>query len=164
MVSDALSEAGRTSAQRQRQQNIARYVVENGTVRIEDIAARFGVSAMTVRRDLDDLEAQSVLRRTRGQATALSSSALEANSFYRRTQQTAEKTALASTVLKIIDPGEALLIDDSTTGLFLAPLLSERTPLTVITNFISLALELFKEPGIAVSLLGASTPRGVTQP
>ena len=46
------------------------------------------------------------------------------------------------------------MIDDSTTGLLLAPLLSERTPLTVVTNFIGLALEVFKEPGITVSLLG----------
>ena len=108
MSSDYNAETGRANPQRQRQRDIATYVVENGTVRIEDIAARFGVSAMTVRRDLDDLEAQSVLRRSRGQATALSSSVFEANSFYRRTQQTAQKAKLARATLQLIEPGEAL--------------------------------------------------------
>lgn len=154
MSSNAPTESGRIYTQRQRQVEIALYVVESGTARIEDIAARFGVSSMTIRRDLDDLEAKSILRRTYGHATALSSGVFEASSLYRRSQQTREKTMLARAVLQLIEPGEALMIDDSTTGLFLAPLLSQRTPLRVVTNFMGLALEMFKESGITVSLLG----------
>lgn len=54
----------RTAKQRQRQREIAELVVAEGTVRIEDLIERFGVSAMTVHRDLDQLESQGLLRKT----------------------------------------------------------------------------------------------------
>ena len=61
-------------------------VIAEGTVRIEKIVDHFGVSAMTIRRDLETLDAQSVLRRTKDHATALASSLFEADTFFRQTQ------------------------------------------------------------------------------
>src|SRR6266568_1201382 len=50
--------------QRSRQRQIAETVIAEGTVRIEELAEQFGVSVMTVHRDLDELEAQGVLRKS----------------------------------------------------------------------------------------------------
>lgn len=55
----------------ERQQNILRMVLENGEVRSEEIAERFGISLMTVRRDLSYLEEKGHLRRTHGGAATL---------------------------------------------------------------------------------------------
>jgi DeoR/GlpR family transcriptional regulator of sugar metabolism len=144
----------RIDRQRQRQRDIAEMVIAEGTVRIEDIVDHFGVSAMTIRRDLETLDAQSVLRRTRGQATALASSLFEANTFFRQTQSIESKNALAHAALELIGPGTTVMLDDSTTGIYLARLLPQRAPLTVVTNFLSVANELLKEPGITLNILG----------
>jgi DeoR/GlpR family transcriptional regulator of sugar metabolism len=144
----------RASKQRSRQLKIAETVIAEGTVRIEPLAERFGVSVMTVHRDLDELEAQGVLRKSRGQATALASSLFESNTAFRLGQNQAEKEALAHAALGYVEPGQAILMEDSTTGVYLARLLPTRAPLTVITNFISVGAELAREPGITLTLLG----------
>ncbi|OZM82990.1 DeoR family transcriptional regulator [Pseudonocardia sp. MH-G8] len=146
--------SSRASKQRTRQFGIAETVIAEGTVRIEALAERFGVSVMTVHRDLDELENQGVLRKTRGQATALASSLFESNTAFRLGQNQADKEALAHAALDYVEPGQAILMEDSTTGIYLARLLPARAPLTVITNFLSVAAELARESGITLNLLG----------
>jgi len=109
-------------------------VLRSGSVRIEDIAERFGVSTMTVHRDLDSLAAKGILRKSRGSVTAVASSLIEASIEYRDRQQRAEKRALAHAALELVEPGQSVILDDSTTGLALAELLPQRRPLTVVTN------------------------------
>lgn len=144
----------RTSKQRQRQRQIAEMVNAEGTVRIEDLIERFHVSGMTVHRDLDQLETQGVLRKTRGQVTALSSSLTESSAAFRATQHIPTKIALATAALDYIEPGQSIFLDDSTTGLQLAKLLSQRAPLGVITNYAGVAAELAREPHISLTVMG----------
>ena len=59
---------------------------------------------------------------------------VESNVRYRLTVASEEKQALARAALLQIEPGQAVLIDELTTGLVLARLLPARVPLTVITN------------------------------
>ena len=70
------------------------------------------------------------------------SSLFESNVRYRLTVASEEKQALARAALLQIEPGQAVLIDESTTGLALARLLPARVPLTVITNSLSVMQEL----------------------
>ncbi|WP_235022298.1 DeoR/GlpR family DNA-binding transcription regulator [Amycolatopsis alkalitolerans] len=140
--------------QQRRQRQIAEAVIDGGSIRIEDLAERFDVSVMTVHRDLDELEAHGLLRKTRGQATALASSLFESNARFRLGQQRAEKEALAQAALNLLEPGYSVFMDDSTTGVYLARLLPQRTPLTVITNFRGVIDELTDVPAITVFGLG----------
>ena len=55
---------------RERQEHIARMVEEHGRIRVNELATRFGVSAVTVRKDLVVLEAEHRLQRTHGGAIA----------------------------------------------------------------------------------------------
>lgn len=144
----------RTGKVRQRQREIAHLVSTEGTVRIEDLIDRFDVSAMTVHRDLDQLEAQGILRKTRGQVTAQSSSLTESNVAFRAAQQVPEKTLLAGAALDLVEPGQSLFMDDSTTGIYLARILAQRAPLGVITNFAAVATELAREPHISLTVVG----------
>lgn len=134
-------------------------VTAEGTLKIADISGHFGVSAMTIRRDLEVLEAQNVLHRTRGHATALASSLFEASTFFRQTQSIESKSSLARAALELINPGSTVMLDDSTTGVYLARLLHQRAQLTVVTNFLSVANELLKEPGITLNILGGQYHR-----
>lgn len=138
----------------QRQERIAELVLKQPFVAAKDLAERFDVSLMTIHRDLDELETHGVLRKVRGGATPQPSSLFESNVRYRMTVASEEKQALARAALPQIEPGQAILIDESTTGLALARLLPGRVPLTVITNSLSVMQELRTVRDIKLIVLG----------
>ncbi|MGH3516508.1 MAG: hypothetical protein ACRDQ7_03655 [Haloechinothrix sp.] len=86
--------------------------------------------------------------------TALSSSLVEASDLYRRGLQHTEKASLARAAGAFIEPEQALILDDSTTTLHLLPSLSDKTPLTVITNYLPIIEDLNGEPDITLIALG----------
>ncbi|GAB3832204.1 DeoR/GlpR family DNA-binding transcription regulator [Dactylosporangium cerinum] len=137
-----------------RQAAITEMVMAAGSVRIEELADSFGVSLMTVHRDLDALAAQGLLRKTRGVATAVASTLSESPTEYRNRLNVNDKAALAAVALTMIEPGQSVILDDSTTGLHLAQHLSERQPLTVITNFQPAMDIVAAQPDLALLALG----------
>jgi DeoR/GlpR family transcriptional regulator of sugar metabolism len=138
----------------ERRERIAEIVLANESVSARDLASRFDVSVMTVHRDLDELERQGVLRKIRGGATPQPSSLFESNVRYRLATAKAEKETLAHYALAMIEPGQALLLDDATTTLALARLLPSIAPLTVITNYLATIQLLHNAPGIRLIVLG----------
>ncbi|QTX04963.1 DeoR/GlpR family DNA-binding transcription regulator [Agromyces archimandritae] len=157
-VSSKIDPAGtagsRQSRQASRQRAITEAVMAEGAVRIEDLAERFGISIMTVHRDLDELEGRGLLRKSRGVATALSSALVESSDVYRSSRQLAEKEAIAQAAADFIEPGQAIILDDSTTTLQLVPHLQAKKPLTVITNTLTIMAELRATNGITLLGLG----------
>ncbi len=143
-------------ARADRLRGITEVVLAEGTVRIEQLAERFDVSLMTVHRDLDELQARGLLRKQRGVATAQPTSLVEASDVYRQGRQVAEKAAIAALALQQIEPGQSVLLDDSTTVAALAPRLHEQTPLTVITNVLPLLNTLRSVPDLSLIALGGS--------
>ena len=154
MSSDVVSGDSRQTRQLARQRAITEAVMAEGAVRIEQLAERFDISLMTVHRDLDELESRGLLRKSRGIATALSTSLVESSDVYRSSRQVAEKEALALAAMEFIEPGQALMLDDSTTTLAMAKHLPGRAPLTVITNVLTLMNELNGARGITLLALG----------
>lgn len=141
-------------APEQRRERIAEYVLGREVVPARELAARFDVSLMTVHRDLDELERQGVLRKVRGGATPQPSSLFESNVRYRLSAARAEKEALARFALGLIEPGQAVLLDDATTTLALARLLPGLAPITVITNYLATIQALHEAPGVRLIALG----------
>jgi DeoR/GlpR family transcriptional regulator of sugar metabolism len=142
------------SRQAQRHRLLTEAVMAAGTVTIEDLARTLNVSVMTVHRDLDQLEAQNVLRKSRGAATALPSSTVESNDAYRRSQQRAEKAELASAAMAFVQPGQTVMLDDSTTLLPLLDQLGTRAPLTVVSNSLSVTNALVDAEDVKLVLVG----------
>ncbi|HLP69445.1 MAG TPA: DeoR/GlpR family DNA-binding transcription regulator [Rhizobium sp.] len=128
----------RQARQTARRQLIAEAVMAEGTMRIEDLTDRFGISLMTVHRDLDDLESRGLLRKTRGVVSAAPTSYVESSDVYRSTRQSVEKKAIAAAAATFVEPGQAIFFDDSTTVLQMVPHISARVPLTAITNSLTL--------------------------
>ncbi len=137
-----ISGDSRQARQIARQRAITTAVMAEGSVRIEDLAERFEISLMTMHRDLDELESRGILRKTRGVASATSTSLVESSDVYRSSRQSAEKKALALAAMRFIEPGQAIFLDDSTTVLQMARHLPSKVPLTVITNVLTLMNEL----------------------
>ena len=133
---------------------ITKAVISAGTVRIDDLAEMLAVSAMTIHRDLDALDARGVIRKGRGQVTAIATSLVEASPDYRARQNVSAKRAIALAASNYIEPGQAIILADSTTSLHLVSVLLRKQPLTIITNFRRLAEELVGQPGITLLTLG----------
>lgn len=149
-----MTPGSRQDRQRERRRAITQAVIDDGTLRIESIAERFGISVMTVHRDLDELEAQGLLRKTRGGATVHSSALVESSDLYRSGRQPAEKEAIALAALELVEPGQAVMLDDSTTTLHLVEHLGSRVPLTAITNTLTVMNALRELPGVTLLTLG----------
>ncbi|MGW0733064.1 DeoR/GlpR family DNA-binding transcription regulator [Streptomyces sp. NPDC002851] len=146
----------RTDAQGERRQLIRDRIAAEGFVRAADLAGQFGVSVMTIHRDLDALQSQGWLRKVRGGATALSSTVFHGDVHERIAAMAETKRQLADAAVNLIAPGQTLMLDDSTTCLHLAERLGQRTPLTVITNFLPAVKLLAGEPGISLVVLGGT--------
>jgi DeoR/GlpR family transcriptional regulator of sugar metabolism len=153
-IKSGLQPASSSLAPAERRERIAAIVLANESVAARDLAARFDVSLMTIHRDLDELERQGVLRKTRGGATPQPSSLFESNVRYRLATARDEKAALARYALTLIEPGQAVLLDDATSTLALARLVPTIAPLTVITNYLATIQVLHDVPGIRLIALG----------
>ncbi|MEV5434813.1 DeoR/GlpR family DNA-binding transcription regulator [Streptomyces sp. NPDC052682] len=135
---------------------IAERVLADGSATAAELAERFGVSLMTIHRDLDELARQGIVRKFRGGVTAQPSGVFESNVQYRLKTMRAEKAALAEEAIRLIEPGMAVLLDDSTSTLEIAGRLrlGEITPLTVVTNFLEAINLLSDQRGIHLMALG----------
>ncbi|GHE59183.1 DeoR family transcriptional regulator [Streptomyces spiralis] len=153
-VQPSADEGGRKP--RERREQIKSRVVDEGFVRIEQLAEELGVTPMTIRRDLDHLQSKGWLRKVRGGATAQPSTAFHGDVRHRTRAMAEEKDALARTALPLVKPGQSVILDDSTTALALARLLTQRGPLTVITNFVPATQVLAGSPGIELISLGGT--------
>jgi DeoR family transcriptional regulator, fructose operon transcriptional repressor len=142
----------------ERQEQIARMVADAGRVRVTDLAAQFGVSSVTIRKDLLALEGDSRLVRTHGGAIAPRSASRPEPAFeVRERLQRDEKWRIGQAAAALVQDGDSIVFDASTTALYVARHLKERTSwhqLTVVTNSIRIALELAGHPGITVLMLG----------
>lgn len=97
------------------------------------MAAALGVSQMTIRRDLDRLEADGYVRRTHGGAVLAERLVFEFGFAARRQANYAGKAAIAAAAVKLIRTNVRLILDAGTTTLELARLLPAIPDLTVIT-------------------------------
>ena len=131
---DMIPSDSRQARLQARRQLIAQAVMAEGSLRIEDLTDRFGISLMTAHRDLDELVARGLLRKTRGIVSAAPTSLIESSDVYRFSRQATEKKAIAAAAMQFVEPGQAIFFDDSTTVLQMAALLSAKVPLTAITN------------------------------
>ncbi|MES2866090.1 DeoR/GlpR family DNA-binding transcription regulator [Microbacterium profundi] len=154
MNSSSPAVPSRTDRQQSRQLAISEAVMAAGSLRIEQIAERFDISVMTVHRDLDELEDRGLLRKSRGVATASSTALVESSDVYRVGRQQAEKEAMALAAMEFVEPGQAIILDDSTSTMHLLPHLHTKTPLTVITNTLTIMNDLRGMRGIEMIGLG----------
>lgn len=125
---------GKDMARDDRKQLIMSMLEDRGSVEVEMLSQQLGVSKMTVHRDLDDLEAEGVLRKIRGGATIEAGIQFESDFRFRMRHDSGAKDAVARKALELIEPGMTIMLADGTTAAALGAMLPEKRPLTVITN------------------------------
>jgi DeoR family transcriptional regulator, glycerol-3-phosphate regulon repressor len=118
----------------------------NRTIRVSDLAEKFGTSTETIRRDLDEMKAAELLNRTHGGAKSLPMG-YEPSLFERDQMFLAERKRIGATVVTALSPNDVVMMDTGTTTLEVARAMSIRpVPLTIITNSYAAATILASSP------------------
>lgn len=123
----------------QRQSAILEQVTQHGGVRVADLVRGFGVSDMTIRRDIEVLAERGLVAKVHGGAVALDRATDEPGYAAKSTQQRAEKLAIARAAAALVQPGQAIGMSAGTTTAAMARELVGIPELTVVTNSIPVA-------------------------
>lgn len=137
-----------------RRQQVRERVLQHGFARVEELAVAFGVSAMTMHRDLDALESEGWLVKIRGGATANPAALVEAGVGERMRSMQAEKRAIAAEAATLMTHGQTVFLDDSTTALAMVEHFASRPPFMVGTNFLVAVAAMRDLPSLNVQLFG----------
>ena len=141
----------------ERLDQITTLLLEQGRVSVAVLSERFGVSAVTIRNDLDTLEQQGRLLRTHGGAVPRPASSAEPPAFaLRKDLHQDEKERIGRAAAALVRDGDSIVLDASTTAWQIARNLKDRRELTVITNGLFIALEFIDSPGVTVVMPGGS--------
>ena len=137
-------------AKDQRHQRILAALATDPTVRISALAAEFGVSGETVRRDIEELSRRGEVRRTYGGAS-ITHAGVQPELSSRERMAVAERARIGAAAAAMVEPGEVLMVDaGSTTAHFARALAARAIPVTVLTNSHAVAAELGGRPGVRV--------------
>lgn len=139
---------------------IRKLLQDHQRVDIVELAKNFGVSQITIRRDLVKLETIGQVQRTLGGAIPSERMAFEFDFAIRRQTCHREKQAIAQRAMELIEPGHRLILDTGTTTLELAYLLKGSKDITVITPSLAVASVLQFSAGIQTVLLGGIFRQG----
>ncbi len=136
----------------ERRSKIQEILAYKNSVSIAELVEQFGTSEMTIRRDLDELEARGVCQRIHGGAMSLHVRDF-LNAIYppfalREQAQAAEKIAIAHAAAALIKPGDTVAIDSGTTAAYLAYVLRDFNAITVISNSLQVLAQLYDVTGI----------------
>ena len=145
-------------AQSFRQRDILDVARKDGRVRVEDLTARFGVSAQTIRRDLSELADAGWLERVHGGAV-MRSSVTNIGYEERRDINEDAKAAIAACCSREIPEGAALFLGIGTTTEAVAAQLTAHRNLMVVTNNINVANILGANPDCEIVVAGGRLRR-----
>ena len=134
----------------ERRARLLEILARDGALRLDPVAEELGVSAMTVRRDLDDLEAEGLARRVRGGAVA---PVLPRPFGERMSTRSAAKATIARKALDLVPDTGAVAFDaSSTSGVLLGDVVAR--DLVVATNSYDNAATARRRPGVRSILIG----------
>lgn len=139
-----------------RQRRIQEIVSERGLVSTDELAELVGASAITIRRDLAELEALGALERTRGGARLLRHTLAVEEMFAERVRKRAkEKRRIGQRAAELIRDVDSVWLNDGSTVLQVARhLVRADREVVVATNALNVALALLEGPRIEVTVIG----------
>jgi DeoR/GlpR family transcriptional regulator of sugar metabolism len=136
------------------------FLKEQGSASITDMAEKFSVSEMTVRRVLHRLADSGQIIRTPGGAMLAPYGSMERSFYERSVKNSAAKDAIGREAANLVQPGDTIVLDSGTTTRYIARHIVAKTGITVITTSLAVLEELAGSPGIDVRLTGGLYRRG----
>jgi DeoR family transcriptional regulator of aga operon len=125
----------------------------NGTVTVAQLARDLGVSAASIRRDLELLDGQGLITRTHGGAVSRGV-LFELPLRYKTARNRDQKLRIARAAAERVVEGSAVGLTGGTTATEVARALANRAELTVVTNALNIASELAVRPNLTLVVPG----------
>jgi len=139
----------------ERHARILEHVSARGSVDVRELSGLLDVSGATIRRDLQHLSGQNLLRRTRGGAE-VGAVGLEVPLQHRAERLRPEKQAIARAAAALVPDGAVVGMNGGSTVTEIARLLAARGPFTVVTNAVNIAAELILHRHITLVVVGGN--------
>jgi DeoR/GlpR family transcriptional regulator of sugar metabolism len=137
-----------------RRARILEWLREEGSARVRDLASAFSVSEVTVRQDLEKLEAEGHVVREHGGAYLKSVRQQVRAMALQHLDNMDAKRKIGRAAAALIGDGETIILDSGSTTTEIAANILDRHEMTVITNALNIALMLGGEPGFEVHMPG----------
>lgn len=140
----------------QRKQKILELLKEKDSVRVTSLARLFGVSEVTVRSYLEELEKKGFLSRVHGGAVSSYKPYYSMNFNQRLETNQKAKMEIAEKVARLVSPNDTIMLNAGTTTLLVFRKFPVNYHLSIVTNSISIALEAAGNPNYNVILIGGA--------
>lgn len=111
-------------------------------VLVSELAVHYGVTEETIRRDLDKLEKEGFATKTYGGAIWGNSTKTDLSYTVRNKTNVEAKKSIAALVSRMVQDGDHLMLDDSSTSLYIAKQLKDKKDLTILTYSVEIVMEL----------------------
>ncbi len=140
----------------ERRRRIMELLEAQERVTVEELVGRYGVSAVTIRGDLDALAALGAVVRSHGGALKRDEAADDVPIAVKETQHHAEKVRIGQSAAQMIRDGETIMLDSGTTTAEIARQVRalRLSSLNVITNALNIAMELATVPFVRLIMIG----------
>jgi len=141
----------------ERRRLIVDHIEANGRATVEELAARFGTSTVTIRNDLEALARTGAIARSHGGALPAAQTVTnDVPLNIKETRSHPQKLRIGLAAAKLINDGETIILDSGSTTVEIARQIRQMKfeSLTVVTNALNIALELSGLPHIRVMMLG----------
>jgi len=139
---------------KERFKNIISLLRETGVLYVSDLSNLFNVSEETIRRDLTKLEKEGLLYRIHGGAISFDHTRIEPSYKAKLNVNIEEKRAIAIEAAKMVEEGDSIILDASTTTFFFARELKNKKNITIVTNYPLIIQELADVQGINIISTG----------
>lgn len=126
----------------ERRNTILKKLSEEGKVLVADLAKEFDVTEETIRRDLEKLDNDGLAKKTYGGAVKLDNFNIDLPFHVRKQANVESKEYIASLIADMINDGDYIMLDASTTALYVIKKILNKKNITLITNSIEILLEL----------------------
>lgn len=140
----------------ERKSEIMRLIRRDHSVKVNELAEQFEVTEETIRRDLDKLEKEGKVKKTYGGAIITELVSYEPSFYDRQKVNMTQKRVLASYANDLIQDGETVFIDMSTTALEAIKSIDDSKNVTVITNSLNALVELSQRKNINLIAIGGT--------
>lgn len=140
----------------ERRRQIMNILMKDGKVRVNTLSNLFGISEVSIRNDLSELESKGMLQRVHGGAITTSKAYYNMSLQERMQTNSEEKFRIAHAASALIDHNDSILLNSGTTTLYTVRQLLNHKNLLIITNAVSISTEIGHYDNIHVILLGGN--------
>ncbi|QCX34406.1 DeoR/GlpR transcriptional regulator [Caloramator sp. E03] len=138
----------------ERKMQIISLLKEQGNIKVSDLAKIYDVSEVTIRKDLQELEEEGLIKRVHGGAVLNNSIKFEPTFSEKSDKYIQEKESIGKASAKLIKDGDIIALDAGTTTLQIAKNITAKN-LTVVTNSLDIAYQLSSKKDIEVIVTGS---------